>query len=153
MDIFIFIVSGVAGTFLMTTFVYCISMLTAQPFKVVKILGTMLTGETGSKGELSSSHRVLTVGLGAHCAIGILFALIFFVLIQYDFFSVTLMSSMAFAIIAGVVGVCVWRVYFLMHPRPPKIPLMGYLLTIFTGHLFFGLGMFLVIQLTVLFHI
>jgi hypothetical protein len=145
------ILLGIAGTAVMTLFMYLISYITQRPLKVVKILGTMLTMETTPDKGLSDSNRAIRVGLIAHYLIGIIFAVIYVWLWKYELLEPTFAATILFGFIAGLIGIIVWRIAFDIHPNPPVIPLRLYLTDLLIGHLFFGLGIWGAFKLIILF--
>ncbi|MCW3116132.1 MAG: hypothetical protein JWM28_214 [Chitinophagaceae bacterium] len=142
------ILAGITGTIVMTAFIYLISFITGKRFKVVKILGTMITGQTTPNGGLSGSNSAILTGLLVHYLVGIVFSLIYYWLWSKGIGNPGLNYCLLFGIITGILAVCIWRVFFVLHPYPPRIKVPAYLFVIFWGHVFFALGVHLIYLLS-----
>ncbi|GAB3548708.1 DUF6789 family protein [Spirosoma fluminis] len=134
------VIAGVAGTALMTLFMYIMTFFTERVMKVTKILGTMLTFETSPDGKLSDSKRAITVGILAHYAIGIAFALAYYLLWSLDIGQPDSQSGIWFGIGSGFVAIVFWYSFFALHPKPPAIQLKSYLVSLFVAHIVFAYG-------------
>src|SRR5688572_30396738 len=71
------VVAGVVGTAIMTMAMYLLAYAATDRFKVVKVLGTMLTFQTTREKGLSEATSAILVGIIAHYAVGIGFAFIY----------------------------------------------------------------------------
>lgn len=131
---------GIAGTAVMTAALYLISYFTSDRFKVVKILGTMLTLQTTPEKGLSDKPSAITVGLIAHYLVGIGFAAIYEQLWSQEITAPTFVNTTLLGFINGIVGAIVWKIFISVHPNPPRIPLRSYLVAIILGHVFFAYG-------------
>lgn len=131
------VTAGIAGTTLMTAFMYATTFLTGQVMKVVKILGTMLTFQTSLTGQLSDSRRAIFWGTLAHYAIGVGFVLCYYVLWSWGIGRPDISSGFLFGLGSGVAAVVFWYAFFMLHPNPPAIPLKPYLFTLFIAHIIF----------------
>jgi hypothetical protein len=132
-DFVIFIISGIVGTWFITGAMYLLSAMTGKNYKVVRILGTML------------SDRIMGVLL--HFMIGIFFAFIYFYLWQADMITHHITSSILFGAVAGVIAMIFWRSFLHLHPAPPPVPVATYVLAIGLAHIVFSLGIFLVYEI------
>lgn len=126
----------------MSMFMYLVSFLTHKVMKTPLILGNMLTAETTPEGELSQSSKAQTVGMLAHYAVGAAMATGFLALWDSGVGAPTWPWAILFGIGAGVLGIFVWRLFFLAHPRPPQVPLFSYFHTLLLGHIVFALATF-----------
>ena len=135
------VIAGIGATALMTSFVYALDFVIPKPLKVVKILGTMLTGQTTPNQGLSNKPSAIIAGIIGHYMIGIIFAFAWLGLMYIGIFSINYLHGILFGALAGIVGVIIWKIYFTMHPNPPAIQLNVYFLTIFLGHIIFGIGL------------
>jgi hypothetical protein len=140
------IIIGIVGTALMTLFMYAMSYLTKRKVKVVKILGTMLTFQTTREKGLSNSASAILTGLIVHYIIGILFAIVYLFSLQHAIIVPSLLYSLIYGFIAGIIGIGFWRLFFLIHPNPPSVSLKTYLLDLVIGHVVFGLGCWIAIK-------
>lgn len=134
------ILAGIFGTALMTLFMYMLSLVTHDRFKVVKILGTMLTFQTTHSKGLSDRPSAIMVGTLTHYLIGIGFAFIYSWLwstniVEKNFFEITVLGF-----VNGMVGAAGWKIFISIHPNPPNLRLRSYLLAIVLGHVFFAVG-------------
>ncbi|MDX2000905.1 MAG: hypothetical protein SFW35_00605 [Chitinophagales bacterium] len=132
------VLAGLGGTVLMTAFMYLASLIMNKRLKVVDILGTMLTGKTRQNGQLSYTFPSILVGIIAHFSVGVVFSLAYLGLWKLGIGSPTLLSSILFGIVSGLVAIVVWRSFFFIHSRPPAVELRAYLIAIFIAHLFFA---------------
>jgi hypothetical protein len=132
------IVEGIAATLLMTLFVRLLN----NKLQVVKILGTMLAGRTTDNKGLSGSMESLLVGTIGHYLIGIGFSLVYHLLWLRGITSPTLSYCLLLGFISGILAVIAWKSFVKLHPDPPLLPGSFYPI-IFTGHIVFGAGIFL----------
>ncbi|HYG37593.1 MAG TPA: DUF6789 family protein [Cytophagales bacterium] len=130
--------AGIAGTGLMTAFLYILSFISGKRLNVVKILGTMITGQTTSEKGLSDSKKAIVMGWLLHYAIGIGFALSFVFLWHNNMGKPDLKNGLILGLIYGAIAATVWRMFFRVHPNPPLIPLRSFLISIFIGHILFA---------------
>lgn len=133
-------IAGIGGTALMTGFVYFIAYITGNDFKVVKILGTMLTNRTHPDKTTDGTLHAIIPGMMAHYLIGIFFAIIYAFLWSSGIGSPTLGSSLIFGALNGLFAMGFWYGFLRLHPNAPAIKLPTYLFIIGIGHLFFSTG-------------
>lgn len=132
--------AGIVATAVMTLLMYGMTYLTNYQLKVVKILGTMLTDQTGPKGTLSDYPAVIVIGTFAHYAVGIFFAVCYYCLWQSGIGRPTPGSGAVFGFVSGLIAILVWRTFFWVHPRPPKtVPLSPYSIALLLTHIIFGM--------------
>ena len=136
----IIVVCGIAGTLLMTAFVYSIASIKNKKWKVIRLLGTMVCNEILPNGNLSASKKVLFTGTVLHYAIGVLFAFLYHWLWSRNIGEPSLPSALIFGIINGCIGATGWAIYFQLHKNPPTISLKKFLLLIGSSHIFFAIG-------------
>lgn len=135
------IAEGIVATGLMTLFVN----ISGKPVNVPRILGTMLLGTTGPGRKVDRATRTCVVGTLSHYFIGILFAVVFnLLLLQFQIPAI--LYSIVFGIAAGLVAVCVWKLFITLHPNPPLIPVQ-FFPSIFMGHIILSFGIFLMMRL------
>jgi hypothetical protein len=137
------VLEGICGTLLMTGYVYVLSLLTGKQVKVVRILGTMLSMETSMNGGISMSNKAMVIGTGAHYMVGVLFTTLYNGLWTLGIGRPDLLWCIVFGGASGVFAVIVWSLFFRVHPRPPHVHRQTFLEVIATGHLFFGIGVYL----------
>lgn len=134
------IIAGIVGTAVMTLFMYVLAFVTKDRFKVVKILGTMLTFQTTPNKGLSDQPSAIIIGTVAHYFVGIVFSIVYAWLwskeiVDENFFQVAILGF-----VTGIFAAVVWRIFIAIHPDPPDLPLQSYLSAILSGHIFFSVG-------------
>ncbi|MEX2485393.1 MAG: DUF6789 family protein [Brumimicrobium sp.] len=131
------VLSGFAGTIAMTIVMYVYAHLAKKNTKVIHIFGSMVTGNTG----LTRNYRgkMLATGTIAHVFVGVLFSFSYFLLWNWGVFDITLSDSFIVGLLSGVIAIIVWRIYFFVHQKPPKIFLPHYFAALLISHVLFGL--------------
>lgn len=140
MEIPTVILAGLIGTGLMTLFMYAMTYVTDRVMKVVKILGTMLTFQTTPDGHLSDRPVAIGVGIVGHYAVGVGFALAYYLLWSWGIGKPDYSYGVLFGLASGLLAILVWRSFFAIHPKPPRISLKPYLVTLFVAHFIFTLS-------------
>lgn len=137
------IAAGITATAVMTGFLNGFAFFIAKRFRVIPLLGTMLTGETTLVKGISFSHRAVYVGLLVHYLIGCFFSFLYYKWsIWWGDFS--MQNTLLFGTAAGIIAVICWRVFFYIHSRPPRINLSEYCKLIFVAHLLFAIVLLIV---------
>lgn len=134
------ILEGIAGTAFMTAVMYTLAYFAGDQFKVVKVLGTMLTFQTTEDRWLSNATSAIVVGVIAHYLVGIGFAFVYQWLWSDNLVGATMLNATWMGFLNGVVGAVGWRIFFFIHSKPPRIALPLYLTAIAIGHIFFAYG-------------
>ena len=134
------VIAGIGGTLLMTGFVYLIAYITGNNFKVVKILGTMLTNNTHRNKSTDGSPETIITGMIAHYLIGVFFSIIYAWLWSKGIGKPALGSAIVFGALNGLFAMLFWYTFFRLHSNAPAIKLSAYLFVIGIGHLFFSTG-------------
>lgn len=132
------VIAGVAATAAMTAFLYLLSFATHRVMKVVKILGTMLTNRTRPDGALSDAASTKVIGNVAHYLVGIFFAVVYLALWDSEVGLMTASWGLLFGLAHGIIAMLMWYFFFMLHPRPPLVPLKSYLVTLVFAHVVFG---------------
>ncbi|MEB2785446.1 DUF6789 family protein [Algoriphagus persicinus] len=138
------ILSGLAGTIVMTMIMYLYSYLSHSFTKVIHILGNMLVGECNYS---SPSKNALIVGIRAHFGVGVLLSFAYFLLWNWGIFKINLEDSILIGAISGVVAILFWKGYLRLHSNPPKFSQLHYFLALFLAHIVFGMVSVNVFQL------
>ncbi|WP_296622170.1 hypothetical protein [Marivirga sp.] len=131
------IISGFVGTIAMTIVMYLYGNLTKKKTKVVHILGLMMTGNLALSKEQKT--KILTTGSIAHLFIGILFSFAYFLLWNWGVFNISTFDSIIVGALSGVLAIIVWKSYFNVYRKPPRVPLPHYFTALFISHIVFGL--------------
>ena len=138
MKLLFIILAGIAGTAAMTAFMYLLSYVTRRLLKVIKILGTMLLGRTKTDGSLSDRLSTKVVGTLAHYTVGILFSIGYLALWESGVGDITASWGLLGGLANGLFAMLIWYFFFMVHPKPPKIALEPYLITLVFAHIVFG---------------
>ena len=137
---FTIIIAGIIGTGAMTFCMYLATFIIKKVMKVVKILGTMLTFQTTKEGKLSDKPFSIFIGLVAHYLIGIFFVIIYYILWKNGIGKPNFFYGAIFGFLSGLFGIIVWRIFFAIHPNPPKnINLKDYFINLVIAHIIFGI--------------
>lgn len=131
------IVSGFAGTFAMTIVMYLYGSLTKKKTKVVHILGLMMTGNLALCKEQKT--KILATGSIAHVFIGVLFSFSYFLLWNWGVFNISTFDSIIIGALSGILAIIVWKSYFTVYRKPPRVPLDHYFTALFISHIIFGM--------------
>jgi hypothetical protein len=137
------ILEAIGGTLAMTAFVYLISLIVHTELRVVRVLGTMLTGGSGPNKGVSNSSGALLAGGILHYSVGVLFSLVYHILWHYRIGRPDIAECCLLGGVSGVIAIFAWNGYLNIHRKPPAIDKRYYLPIIGVGHLFFGVGLFL----------
>lgn len=134
------VLAGIVGTAVMTSVLYLVAFVTRNRFKVVKVLGTMLTFQTTPDKGLSDRPSAIIVGIFAHYLVGIGFTFVYDWLWSEGIVQESYIQSTGLGLINGIVGAIVWKLFISIHPDPPHLPVRQYLIAIVVGHVFFAYG-------------
>ena len=134
---------GVIATAVMTGFTDGIARAFRKPFHVVVILSVMLRFKYVTDVESINPYRY-SFAIIVHYGIGVIFAAVYVFLKIYTFG-----DSILFGCIIGTIGIVGWRIFFALHPGPPPIPLKGYLPTIWGGHIFLAIALYILTRLCI----
>jgi len=131
MNIISAILSGLAGTLMMTVLMYIAPAMGMPKMDIIGMLGTMFTANQGAA-------RVM--GTVAHFMMGAVFAIIYALLWSLGIGSPTWLWGLIFGAVHGVVTMMMIPMMMKMHPRPPQMDsgvmmMVGMLM----GHMVFGL--------------
>jgi hypothetical protein len=126
------ILGGLASTLVMTCFTQIMSHILKKPFHVVIILAAMLP----FKRNVSTPNVFLYMFASLlHYCIGIGFSYLYLWQLVASLLINDVISGLLYGAILGSIAVVVWRFFFLIHPNPPPIELIPYLITIWFGHI------------------
>mgnify|MGYP003575440096 CR=1 FL=1 len=139
---FTIVMAGIIGTAYMTLGMYLLAAITSEHFKVVKVLGTMLTFQTTHHNGLSDRKSAIWTGIVAHYLVGIGFSVLYAWLWKKDILGMDFLQATWLGLLNGIFGAIVWRIFFALHPRPPQLPLPQYLIAIALGHILFAHGIY-----------
>ena len=141
------ITAGIAGTFLMTCFMYLMAFVADKRLKVIKVLATMLIKNTSNDKRLTNAPSAIYLAMIIHYVIGIFFAFIYYLLWKNGVGSATISWAMLFGFINGIMAAAGWRLFIALKKNSPVLPLRLYLLCIVAGHVLFAIGVLVVIQI------
>ncbi|MEZ2444534.1 hypothetical protein AB6805_22570 [Chitinophaga sp. RCC_12] len=141
------IAAGLFGTLLMTGALYLLTAITGKNYKVVGVLATMVTNHTTPDKGLTRKPADLLTGIILHYLIGVFFAIIYFYLWQAGVGHPTLFWSIVFGLLNGIFAMGFWFTFIRLHPRPPAIPVMSYVMAVGLSHVLFSIGVLIVYTL------
>ena len=132
LNLWIAILAGLSGTLIMTCFTLIMSHILKKPFYVVMILATMLP----LKKDVSTPNVfIYIVATFIHYFIGVIFSYLYLWQLDERLIINDLLSALLYGAIIGSIAVIGWRAFFFLHPNPPPIELVPYLMTIWSGHI------------------
>jgi hypothetical protein len=135
-------IAGVAGTACMSLFTMIAFRAFNRPYRVVKILGNMLRFKYPTSVLEKTPAIFYLLATMVHYAIGAMFGIGYWYFL-YITGSPSLPMSFLYGVIISLVAMLGWRLFFRLHPGPPKVDLRVYLKTIGLGHMLLTLVMFL----------
>lgn len=138
MEIILLLATAVVATALMNLFMYGMEYITGSPLSISGILGTMLTFETHRDGALSGSRRAQVVGIGSQYILGFAFTFLFWQLWHMGVGVPGISSVILLAILSGIAGIVLWKIFLGFHPYPPTIRIPLYQLSLFCAHFIFA---------------
>jgi hypothetical protein len=127
------LISGLAGTTLMTLFSYAISETKKRNFKEPDLLGGLL------QNKLESKKLALPAGWSTHYTMGILWAFVFEFLFEKARLKRDLKNGIILGGLSGVTGIIAWRMAFKMHPNPPRIDANGFYKQLLIAHIVYSI--------------
>lgn len=125
------ILAGIAGTLAMTSFAEITAHLLRKPYFVVIILATMLPFNRDLSPPKASTYIAATI---LHYAIGVGFAYAYFGLLLEGLISNNALTALLYGVAIGVIAIAGWRLFFTIHPNPPRIK-PTYFALIWLGHI------------------
>ena len=129
---------GIIATLAMTAFSYLLSAITKRNFREPRLINLLLKRATIISTHLCSEH---IIGWAIHLFIGILFVACFLGLTVIDIFQINYSSGFLFGCLAGTVGAVFWGITLKLHPDPPKLKKIWYLIQLIPAHIVFGVVM------------
>ncbi len=142
MEILLLLVTAIAATALMSLFMHGMEYITGSDMRISNILGTMLTLETGRNGTLSGSRRAQMVGVSTQYILGIIFTIIYWQLWNNGIGDTQASSVIFLAILSGIAGTVLWKIFLGFHPYPPAIRTNLYQLCLFGAHFIFAITVY-----------
>ena len=131
MNILNAILSGLAGTLIMTVMMYLAPAMGMPKMDIIGMLGTMFTPN-------QSVARIF--GIVAHFMMGAVFAIIYVLLWSLGIGSPSWLWGVIFGAAHGVVAMLTMPMMMKMHPRPPEMDSGATMMAgLLVGHIVFGL--------------
>jgi hypothetical protein len=129
------IISGMAGTSLMTLFSYIASEYKKENFSEPELLAKLIDdGLPNGQKELA-----LPAGWAAHYGIGLSFSVVYHIMLKILKAKPSALNGLLFGAAGGVIGIASWKLFFKSHPSPPNIDFKNYYRQLFLAHCVFGL--------------
>ena len=132
LNLWIAILAGLGGTLVMTSFTRIMSHILKKPFYVVMILATMLPFK---KNVTTPNIFIYTTATLIHYFIGVIFSFLYLWQLVEGLIINDVLSALLYGAIIGSIAVIGWRLFFFIHPNPPPIELIPYLVIIWLGHI------------------
>ena len=132
LNLWIAILAGFGGTLVMTCFTLIMSHILKKPFYVVVILATMLPFK---KNVSAPNVLIYITATFIHYFIGVIFSYLYLWQLVEQLIINDVLSALLYGAIIGSTAVIGWRLFFFIHPNPPPIKLIPYLVTIWFGHI------------------
>ena len=132
LNLWIGILAGLGGTLVMTCFTLIMSHILKKPFYVVVILATMLPFR---KNVSAPNVFIYITATFLHYFIGVIFSYLYLWQLVERLIINDVLSALLYGAILGSTAVIGWRFFFFIHPNPPPIELIPYLVTIWFGHI------------------
>src|SRR3954471_287184 len=123
------VVSGVAGTTLMTLFSYAASIYTGKNFKEPVLLSEFFPK------QLQRIHLATPAGWLTHYTMGVCWAAVFQLLFSRRIAKPNVLNGMLLGTLSGITAIAIWRSAFRSHSRSPKISFKSFYLHLVLAHL------------------
>jgi len=146
LNLWIVILAGLGGTLVMTAFTRIASHILKKPFYVIMILATMLPFKKNVK---TPNVFVYTTATLIHYFIGVIFSYLYSWQLVERLIINDVLSALLYGAIIGSLAVIGWRLFFFIHPNPPPIELIPYLVTIWFGHITLSITFAAIISISV----
>ncbi len=130
------IVSGVAGTAVMTIGSYLMSELADENFREPEHLAILISRLVPGL----SKHAKTIAGWGAHFAMGLVFASVYVHLWETKAIKHTIKNGVIMGAFSGVLGYFIWKATFKAHPLPPWLDFDKFYLQRIPAHIIFAVG-------------
>ncbi len=125
---------AIAGTAAMTLFSYFLSGKKDKEFKEPKLLGKMVNRAFPSIDETPSQ----IAGWMMHGSMGLIFAFAYKELFEKIRFRRDLPDDIFIGVVNGLAGVIIWKLFFSIHPDPPKIHFSRFYQHLILAHIIFS---------------
>lgn len=131
------LLSGFIATSLMTIFSYIVSAAADSQFREPQLLNHLI--KSSATLPFKPGKKNLT-GWVIHYSIGYLFAIIFYFIWTTTTLEPSLLTGAILGLVAGIIGMTGWKIFFTINQAPPKINYKGFYLQIVPAHVIFGIG-------------
>jgi hypothetical protein len=128
------ILSGIAGTSLMTLFSYLVSETNKENFREPELLGKLLHRALQTETK-ENSHFA---GWNLHYLVGVMFAFAYSRIWEKTTIKPSVKSGSILGLVSGILGMTIWKICFTIHPNPPKINFKKYYGHLLITHVIFG---------------
>ena len=137
--------SGVTGTLVMTAGSELMSLIANENFSEPAHLETMIS----RLAPQLSKHSKKIASLGAHFAMGLVFAAIYVELWETKKIKHNLKNALILGALSGLIGLFIWKATFKVHPLPPWLNYTHFYLQRIPAHIVFAVAATLAYKLTV----
>lgn len=126
------------ATIAMTAFSYSFSYIFKGNFKEPQLLNYLLDKLPKNPTSICREH---IYGWLIHISTGILFVVIFKIVTNSVIIELSLWNGILVGLLAGIFGVAVWKVFFMLHPNPPANNKPMFYFQLILAHIIFGMVM------------
>jgi len=130
------IVTGVAGTSVMTLGSELMSLLSSENFREPEHLETLI----GRLAPQLSDKAKQIAGWGAHYAMGMVFAAIYIDLWEKRKIKHNIKNGLILGALSGILGLLIWKGTFKAHPLPPWLNYDHFYLQRIPAHIIFAVA-------------
>ena len=133
MNISLIIIAGLAGTFAMTACAELVFIIIKRPYHIVSTLARMIQFRKPTREKPRLGYYLVAMVL--HYIIGVGFCYGYYCALSTGLLNLSVIHSVVYGVIIGIVAIIGWRIFFAIHPDPPQYSLPIYLLVIWIGHI------------------
>lgn len=137
MNIFSYLFALLTSVGVMTAFSAIMSVKLKCEFREHILLSKLISNHSLKQKE---NGGYLMLGWLIHFLIGGFFLVVYAVLWEYIALIRTLLGSIVFGILIGVMGIIGWTILFKLDSNPPNINFHAYYIQLIIAHVFFSLG-------------
>ena len=125
--------AGIAGTSAMTIYSYLLSNSRNKNFREPALLAEMVQKLHPS----IPKNDAQIIGWVLHYGVGVFFASVYRFLLKQK--TANIKAGAIVGGITGLVGISIWQLSFLLHPRPPRTDYTKFYGQLMIGHIIFGI--------------
>jgi hypothetical protein len=136
------IVVGIIGTATMSIFTFVSFLLLRKPYFIVRSLALILNFGKHASSRKKPAAAFYGLAIILHYGIGIFFSYAYLFFLNNLANEFSLLVTILFGALIGIVGIAGWKLFLLYHGDPLKFQLSIYFKVIWCGHLILALTIF-----------